>query len=355
MPLGIGKVKSGNLVLFTEQLAAMISAQLPLFQVLVNLATETMDKTLKKVLNEAVSRLEYGQDFAEVLEDYPETFDAIYVSMVKAGMNSGKLDSTLEHLAKYIKQVHETKGKVLASLSYPLFLIGALVVLIFVMTKYILPNFKKMYENLGSKLPTATQILLKFIDFLEKWGIYVFLLLMACYGLWFLYVNTVQGRINWDRFKLDMPVIGSLFFRVVLAQLLHTMAVLMKSEVPIVTSLTIAAAASGNKYVEALILEASEEVNRGRSLAEAFRNCNIFPGIVIQMISSGEEGGTLERLLASAANYYDKQVEIRLRTIVSLINPTLTVIIGLAIAGIMVALFSPVFGMSGALGGGGHQ
>ncbi|QWR77222.1 type II secretion system F family protein [Candidatus Magnetomonas plexicatena] len=353
MALGIGRVNSGNLVLFTEQLAAMISAQLPLFQVLVNLATETLDKTLKKVLNEAVSRLEYGQDFAEVLEDYPETFDAIYVSMVKAGMNSGKLDSTLEHLAKYIKQVHETKGKVLASLSYPLFLIGALVVLIFVMTKFILPNFKKMYEDFGGKLPHATQVLLKIIAFFEKWGILIFFVVLSCYGVWFLYVNTVQGRINWDRFKLDMPIIGSLSFRVVLSQLLHTMAVLMKSEVPIVTTLTIAAAASGNKYVEELILQASEEVNRGRSLAEAFSNCNIFPGIVIQMISSGEEGGTLERLLASAANYYDKQVEIRLRTIVSLINPALTVIIGLAIAGIMVALFSPVFGIANLTNRGG--
>ncbi|MBF0458748.1 MAG: type II secretion system F family protein [Nitrospirae bacterium] len=334
-----------TMMLFTEQLASMLSAQLPIYQVLDSLTQETLDKRFRVILDDIIGRIERGQDFGNTLEYYPEAFDSVYVSMVRAGMSSGKLDVSLEILAAYLKQKQETEGKVLSAFSYPIFLIVAMISLITMMIKMVLPNFQKIYASFGQKLPRPTQILLSFAEFMNKWGIYIIISAGAAFFIWVMYINTPFGRLWWDKVKIKLPFIGQLLRRMAFSHFLHTMAALMRSDVPILQALRIGATATGNYFIESIILDASDLVERGRSLSMALRETGNFPVIVLQMISSGEEGGSLDRLLSSAASYYDKQVEIKVTTLFSLLNPALTIIIGLVIAGIMISLFLPIFSM----------
>lgn len=339
------RINSNSMVLFTEQLAAMISANLPLLDVLINISNETMDKRLQEVLEEVCDRLEAGEDISDIFEDYPEAFDDVYVNMVRAGMNIGNLNEALEQLALHMKQIQQTKGKLMSAISYPLFLICALITVLVIMLKLILPNFKTMYANFGHALPKPTQILLSFSGMVEKWGILIFIMIIVTGFIWFAYIMTPQGRYVWDRYKIMLPFVGALFNKIAYSRFMHTMAVLIQNQVPLVTTLQLAAPASGNRFIESIILDASDLVEMGSSLFESFRQKEVFPGIILQMVSAGEEGGILDRLLFSAAHYYDKQVEVRLDTVLGLLNPILTVFVGMIITGILIALFLPVFSM----------
>lgn len=339
------KISLATMMLFTEQMASMLSAQLPIYQVLDSLTQETLDNRFRLILEDIIGRIEQGQDFSNILEYYPEAFDSVYVSMVRSGMSSGKLDITMELLAAYLKQRHETGGKVISAMTYPLFLIGAMVALIAMMVKMVLPNFQKIYASFGQKLPRPTQLLLAFALFMNKYGIYIIISAGAAFFLWLTYINTPFGRLWWDRIKIKLPFIWQLLRRIAFSHFLHTMAALIKSEVPLLHTLRISASASGNFFIESIILEASVLVERGSSLSIALRETGDFPGIVLQMISSGEGGGSLDRLLSSAATYYDKQVEMKVATILSLLNPALTITVGVVIAAIMISLFLPIFSM----------
>jgi type II secretory pathway component PulF len=348
--LGIKRrINAGVVVLFTEQLAAMLSAQLPVYNVLASLARETMDNRFKGILEDVVERLEHGQELGDILDDYPEAFSTIYVNMVQAGMRVGKLDGALEELALYLKQMHETRGRVISAITYPAFVVSALVVIVIVMSTWILPNFKTMFANFGKKLPLITQWFVIFADIIKGYGIPIFIAGGIAAFLWVAYINTEGGRLFWDRTKLGLPVIGELASRMAYSRFLHTMAVLIKNEVPVIATLRISGSASGNRFIEGIVFDVSEMVQRGISLKGAFQESGIFPGIVLQMIAAGEEGGALQRLLYSAAHYYDKQVEMRLGTVVELINPALTVFVGAVIAGMMVAMFLPIFSLPGAM------
>ncbi len=339
------KINSGTLVIFTEQLAAMVSAQLPLLQIIETLASEIMDKKLKSILNKVIARLELGHDLGDILEDYPEAFSSIYVNMVRAGMNSGRLDVSLEQLAKYLKQTHETIGKVSSAVTYPLFLVFALIIVMAVIIYWILPNFRSLYDTFGGELPKPTQWLIAFAYAVEQWWHLGVLTVSIILFLYWLYIQTPDGRWLSDRIRLRFPIFGSFFYRLAIARFLRTMAVLVQSEVPIIKTLNLAAPASGNVYIEGIIIEASSLVERGRSLTYAFRESGLFHGIVLQMISSGEESGVLDRLLFSASNFYDKLTEYRIQSIIGLINPILTILIGMIISLLLIALFLPIFEM----------
>jgi type II secretory pathway component PulF len=241
--------------------------------------------------------------------------------------------------------MHETRGQAVSAITYPAFVVFALFAIIMVMTTWILPNFKSMFANFGKKLPLITQYFVAFSDVVRTFGIPGIIGGGVAAFAWVSYIRTDDGRMFWDKTKLRLPIIGPLAGRMAYSRFLHTMAVLMKNEVPVITTLLISGSASGNRFIEGIVQDVAEMVKRGSSLRDAFQESGIFPGIVLQMISSGEEGGSLERLLQSAAHFYDKQVEMRLKTAVDLINPVLTVVVGVVIAGMMIAMFLPIFNL----------
>jgi type IV pilus assembly protein PilC len=343
-------VRSLHVLIFTQQFASMIRSNLQLVDVLDNLAEETPQRPLREAIDAVCDDVRHGVDLGQAMADHPNLFDDVYVNVVRSGMESGRLAEALAQMADYQKVIHETGRKVRSALTYPLFIVGAFIMVFNAQVFFILPRFEVMFKSFNRALPWPTQVLL---DIGAVWkGNWHFILagtaiVAVGFAVW---VSTPDGRAVWDRLKLHIPLLGKLWRMSALARFLRTLAVQVQNDVPVVNALSLAADASGNLYVREVLYDIAGEVERGRSLAASFREYEIFHGIVLQMIASGEEAGILDELLMSSANYFDSLLQDMLDQITNMINPVLTVVIGLAIAGMMVASFMPVFQMGAAIG-----
>ncbi len=342
------RVNYNQLLIFTSQLAAMITANLPLGRVLDSLSKENMNRNLLSILRILKNDVESGVDFGRAVAKHPKVFDPIYVNMIKAGMATGRLDQTLEQLKDYMGKTAETKSKVRSALAYPIFMTGFLIVTLFLMVFKILPMFQKIFAGFGDRLPFITRIFLQFADVINDYfHVGIICVGMAAAVAIYLF-KTPWGKIVWDKYKLNIPLFGDLMKKAALAKFVRTFATLTQSEVPILDSLSLVSTSGNNKYLELKVNQASEMIERGMSIAAAFKNTKFFPETVVQMIASGEETGNLDKLLISAANFYDDQVDESIKSLVALINPILTVVIGGTIGLMMIAIFLPIFEIGSA-------
>lgn len=347
----MARVKYSSILIFTNQLSAMISAKLPLGRILDSLSRESLNRQLLNIIRKVKVDVESGVDFGVAVSKHPKAFDSIYVNMIKAGMATGRLDVTLKQLSEYMEKSAITKSKVRSATAYPMFMIGFLIFTAMIMVFKILPMFEKLFAGFGNELPVPTQIFLKIADIITTYypvGIF-FMGVIIALSLYFL--KTPWGRVTWDRYKLSIPLFGDLMKKAALAKFLRTFATLTQSEVPILDSLSLCSTSGENKYLEYRINQASEMIERGMSINDAFRKTGFFPETVMQMITSGEETGSLDELLISAANFYDDQVDEAIKSMTALINPVLTVIIGGTISMMMIALFLPIFDIGSKVGG----
>ncbi|MBP2295466.1 type II secretion system F family protein [Azospirillum rugosum] len=336
-------VSALHTLIFTQQFAAMIRSNLPLVDVMANLAEETPQRRLREAIEDVSEDVVRGVDLGTALAAHPHIFDDVYVTVVRAGLESGRLGGALLQIAQYQKVMHETGRKLKAALTYPLFVVFAFFGIFNAMAFFILPRFEQIYRNFHRTLPVPTQWLLNIKGYwTEYWYLIVggAVALLVSFATW---VSTADGRAVWDEMKLKLPIIGPLWRMSALARFLRTLAVQVENDVPVLEALRLAADSAGNVYVCELLYEIADDVERGFGLADSFRSHRIFHGIVLQMIASGEEAGILDELLTSSADYFDSLVQDRLDRITSLINPILTVVIGLAVAAMMIASFLPVF------------
>ena len=340
----MAKVKYTTLVIFTNQLSAMISANLPLGRILESLSTESLNKKLLLVIRKLKDSVESGVDLGDAVSMHPKVFDSIYVNMVKAGMETGSLDETLRHLSSYMEKTAETRSKVKAALAYPIFMIFFLLFVVSAVIFYILPMFKEMYAQSGKALPLPTQILLNISNFVLNYyhiGLF-FIAVFVCVVFYLL--RTPWGRMTWDQYKMKIPLFGKLMKKSAISKFLRTFSTLIQSDVPILDTLTLVSTSGDNKYLEFKILHAKELITHGVSITDAFKETEFFPDTIIQMIYSGEETGELDKLLVSAANFYEDQVDEAIKTIVALVNPILTLLMGGVVGMILIAIFLPIIG-----------
>ena len=348
----MAKVKYNTLLIFTNQMSAMITAKLPLGRILDSLSKERLSRHLMAVINKIKEEMESGVDFGLAVANHPKIFDAIYVNMIRAGMATGRLDTTLKQLSLYMEKTAETKSKVRKATAYPMFMIGFMVLTVLIMVFKILPTFESIFKSFGDKqLPLPTRIFLQVADVITNYyhiGLIFIGIIVA--GIVYL-LKTPWGRILWDQYKLSIPLLGPLMKKAALAKFLRTFSTLIQSEVPILDSLSLVSTSGANKHLEMKINSASEMIERGMSITEAFRRTEFFPETVMQMISSGEATGNLDQLLISAANFYDDQVDEAVESMAALINPILTIVIGGVIGLILVAIFLPIFEFGSAVKG----
>ncbi|MEO5369642.1 MAG: type II secretion system F family protein [Magnetococcus sp. DMHC-1] len=343
-------IKSSDLVIFSNQFASMLRSHLPLLQVLQNLARETPNTLLREAVEDIGSDLEQGVDFGEALEAHPRVFDEVYVNVVKSGMMSGRLAQSITQISVYLAKAEAVGSTVRKSLSYPIFLLVAFFGVFNAMVFMILPRFRDMFASMNQKLPKPTQFLL---DMGDVWASNWYFILGGLAGIFItfgVWTATTDGRAIWDEFKLRLIWIGPLWRMAALSRFLRTFAVQIENEVEILHALRLAASSTSNRFIEESILDIADDVERGLSLTAAFETHDIFSGIVLQMISSGEEAGTLDELLLSAADYYERLLDSRISMVTGLINPILTVLIGISIAGMLIAAFLPVFEMGKTVG-----
>ncbi|MBI3330540.1 MAG: type II secretion system F family protein [Candidatus Omnitrophica bacterium] len=339
-------VKSEQLVIFSRQLATMVDSGIPIAPALDVLGDQMEDRTFRQILKKVRGDIEAGSSLSEAIGRHPRAFSEFFVNMVRAGESSGRLDEILDRVAAYIEKVSVLQRKVRASLFYPAFVTILAIGITTFLLVVIVPKFKEIFTALGGQLPAPTQLLLGVSEFI---GTYLAYEVLACVALAVgvrLYMGTPAGRLQFDRLVLRIPVIGKLLQKVFIARFSRTLATLVKSGVPILTSLEIVAKTAGNRVVEGAVLAARSSIKEGENIADPLALSQVFPTMVTRMIAVGEKTGELEKMLTKIADFYENEVDAAVTALTSLIEPLVIAILGVVIGGIVVALFLPIFKIS---------
>jgi type IV pilus assembly protein PilC len=340
-----GKVKDKDLAIYTRQFSTMIDAGLPIAQCLSILSEQSESKTLREVTTRIAKDVEGGTTLADSFRKYPKAFDDLFTNMLAVGESGGVLDVVLQRLSGYIEKAAALKRKGKGAMVYPITIMGVAFLVIVFMMIFVIPTFAKMFEGLGAELPMPTKVVMWLSDFTQKFIIFIILGIAA--GIWALkrYYATDNGSKVIDRILLKVPVIGTLIKKVAVARFTRTMGTLLASGVPILEGLLITARSSGNRVVEAAVLQARNAVMAGRTLADPLRSTPVFPPMVVHMINVGENTGALDNMLSKIADFYDDEVDTAVNSLTALLEPMMIVFLGVVVGGLVVAMYMPIFKM----------
>ncbi|MCL6582588.1 MAG: type II secretion system F family protein [bacterium] len=341
-------ISSNEILLFTHQMAAMFGAGVPLSRCLESLGKDLKNKKFRDIVSEIHRDIESGDDLSEAMAKHPHVFSKLYINMIHAGESSGTLATILSQLSFYQETATEVRGKLKAALAYPIALISFTLVVMLILLLVIIPQFNQIYSRLNTPLPLPTKILMK-ISTTIRYGYYWYLIgFFSLWVLWGLILQTSWGRYTWDRLKLRIPIIGPIILKGIFTQFSRTLSILLKSGLPVIQSLRIISESTPNAYIKKKVEECAIKIQKGATISEAFAEGEVFPELMLQMISSGEESGTLFAMLAKVADFYQQQVSTTVATLTSIIEPVLIVIMGLIIGSIAISVFLPIFKMGGA-------
>ncbi|MBW1996856.1 MAG: type II secretion system F family protein [Deltaproteobacteria bacterium] len=344
------KIKNKDIVVFTRQFSTMIDAGLPLVQGLTILAEQCDNPTFKKILKQITKDVEGGSTLAEAMKKHPKVFDTLFVNLVAAGEVGGILDTILRRLAEYIEKAEKLKSQIKGALTYPLVVVGIAIIVIAVILIFVIPVFEEMFSSFGSALPAPTQIVVNMSRFVKGNFHWIFLAVVAL-GVGFKkYRGTKSGRKVTDTIALKLPVFGELLKKVAVARFTRTLGTMITSGVPILDALEIVAKTSGNVVLEEILYEVRASIAEGQSIAEPLSENDIFPGMVVQMISVGEATGALDSMLAKIADFYDEEVDVAVDAMTSMLEPLLMLFLGGSIGGLVIAMYLPIFQMAAAMG-----
>ncbi len=345
------KVTEKDIVIMTRQFATMIDAGLPLVQCLEILFSQQDNRTFKRILKNIKEDVEEGSTFADALKRHPDVFDNLFVNLVAAGEIGGILDIILNRLAAYIEKAAKLKKKVKGAMTYPIVVTVIAVMVVAVILIFVIPVFESMFADFGRALPVPTQIVVAMSEFLQNYILYIvvgFVLFIFAFRRFY---KTDKGRALVDRLILKLPVFGMLIRKVAVAKFTRTLGTMISSGVPILDSLEIVAATAGNMTIEEAIRETRQSISEGRTIAEPLADSEVFPSMVVQMISVGEATGALDTMLSKIADFYDDEVDAAVDALTAMLEPFMMVFLGGTIGGLVVAMYLPIFQMAGAMGG----
>ena len=344
------KVKLAELTVFTQQLAAMLEAGLPLVSALEAQEEQTENPVFKVIIRNVRNEVSAGRSFSESCSDYPNAFPNLFVSMVEAGEASGNLAEILDKTSTYFDDMVKLARQVKGALTYPVAVIGLAVILVNVLLVAVIPVFAEMFTSFGAELPKPTQFLIDLSAFLKSYIIYIILGLGL--GFWLLrrFVATPKGREVKDRVIIKLPIVGELSRKVNLSRFCRTYSILMRSGVPILRTLEIVASASNNIFVETSCKEISKHISQGGQVSDVLSADPYFPPMVKHMSKAGEQTGNVDGMLLKVAAFYDAEVEVLVAALTSLMEPLLICFLGIVIGGIVMAMFLPIFQLSNVVG-----
>lgn len=344
------RVPLEDLALFTEQLASMLEAGLPLVSALEAMQDQTEDPVFAIVIRDVRNDVATGTNFSEASAKFPKAFPSLFVSMVEAGEASGGLGSILGKVAKYFEDSVKLQKKVKGAMTYPAAVIGLAVLLVNVLLIKVIPVFAEMFAGFGEELPAPTQMLIDISEFLQaSW----WMILIGGFGFFWLLgkvVATPQGRVGKDRFLRRMPVIGELMRKIALSRFCRTYGILLRSGVPILSSLDIVSRASGNTYVEFACKDIIRHISQGGQFSEVAAEIEYFPPMIKHMARAGEQTGNVDGMLDKISDFYDAEIETLVDSLTSLMEPLLITFLGTVIGGIVMAMFLPIFNLSNVAG-----
>jgi type IV pilus assembly protein PilC len=345
-----GGVAPQLVAIFTRQFSVMIDAGLPLVQCLEILAGQQENKTFKRALIQIRQDVESGSNLADSMRKHPKIFNDLFTNMVAAGEAGGILDTILQRLAQYIEKSVKLNSQVKSAMIYPVAVISIACIVIAIILWKVIPVFAALFTGLGAELPMPTQIVIWLSNFIaDYWWLIGGIIFGTIYTLR-RYHETYKGKRVLDGIVLKMPILGMLMRKIAVARFCRTLSTLTASGVPILDGLQITARTSGNAIVEDAIMATRKSVEEGKTISEPLADTDVFPSMVVQMIAVGEQTGALDTMLSKIADFYEDEVDTAVAGLMKLLEPVLIAFLGVAIGGIVIAMYMPMFTLIGKVG-----
>lgn len=333
-----------DLVVFCRQFAALVNAGVAMMRSLNILSLQTENPKLAKILKQVKNDVEQGISLSEAFGKHPSVFDRLFVSMIKAGETGGVLDEVMNRIALFMENRARLSAKIKSAMAYPAVVSVFAVIIFFVMLTVILPKFSEIFSRLGSELPAYTQFLINLSQFLRSPGYLLLIISFGFLGYGFKKIYSLErGKYFFDKLFLGLPIAGGLMQKVAVARFTRTFGTLIKSGVPILTSLEIVEESSGNAVLAKAVREVKEEVKQGGMIHKQLEKSEIFPPMVTSMIAIGEETGELDLMLTKIADFYDSEVESGVESLTSLLEPVMMVFLGGMVGAVIVGMYLPMF------------
>jgi MSHA biogenesis protein MshG len=346
-----GKVSLEELIVFCRQMYALMRSGVPILRAINGMVESANSKTLKKALIDIGKQLEGGYTFSSALNGHPKIFDHLFISLIHVGENTGQLEQSFLKLTSYLERDLATRKRIKAALRYPSMVLIAISAALVILNIFVIPTFANMFAKLGADLPFATQFIIASSDFFINYWPHMIVALIVIIILIKKSLQTKQGRYQWDRRKINIPIIGSIIERSILARFSHSFAIVLKAGVPMTTGLSLVAEAVDNSYMQEKISAMRQNIESGESLLRSTIASALFTPLVIQMVSVGEETGRVDELLVEVGDYYEREVDYDLATLTARIEPLLLLVVAAMVLVLALGIFTPMWDMASAIQG----
>lgn len=344
-------VKNKDLVLFSRQLATLISARVPIIQSLRILQEQISSKYLLTIIHDLIASVENGESLSLALSKHDKVFSNVYTSMIKSGEAAGALDKSFVYLADQLEKDYALRGKVKSAMTYPIFVLVALVAVMILMFKFILPKLTSVLEEQGgSNLPAISVALIAFTKFFDK---YWWAVLMAFAGLILaikFIVATRVGRYYLDALKIKLPIVGKIFKKIYLARFARNLSTLVRGGIPIIKAMQIVADIVNNAIYRDILLETTGKISAGKSISDGLSGHPEFPSLVTQMVRVGEQTAQLDEILGKLAEFYEKEVDSQVATLTTLLEPLIMIVLGAGVGVLVAGILLPIYNLASSVG-----
>ncbi len=331
---------------FSRQISDLLRSGLPLARALDVLTKQTGNPKLLNVIKAVRGEVQGGSTFADALKRHPKVFNDLYCSMVRAGEVSGSLDAVMERLSDFLESEQEMRNKIITAMTYPAFMVLVCIMVIAILFTFVVPKFQTMFEDSGAVLPLSTQFLMGFSGFLRSWWWAMAVGVVGLFLLFRQYINTDTGRVQWDEFKLKIPLIGDLITKREIAKFARTLGTLLGNGVNILRALDITEDVVSNKILSKDIGDMCTNIKEGERLSDRMAQSPYFPPIAVNMVAVGEETGELEQTLSRVAQSYESETERVVKTLTTLLEPMMIVVMAVIVGFIVFAMIMPIFQIS---------
>ncbi len=343
---GKRKIKQQELIVFTKQMVTMLKAGVPLLATLEALVEQTENEALRELLRKIYGEIESGSSFSDALQHHPDVFSELYINSIHAGEVGGALDAVLERLAQLMAHDHETRQRIKSAMRYPMIVVVSLIVAFITLMIVVVPNFIDLFNKMNVPLPLPTRILIGIHGAIVN---YWHLLLAAVGAVGFAlnrYKKTEKGAYQWDRMRIALPVLGELNMKTAMSRFTRMFETLNSSGLPILQTLEITSRTVGNAVIGKELEKVSYGILQGEGLAGPLSNSRVFPPMVTRMISIGEQSGSLDDMLLNVSQHYDTEVDYAIKNMTSMIEPILTVAMGIMVLFLALAIFLPMWDLT---------
>jgi type IV pilus assembly protein PilC len=341
------KIKPHDVIMFSRQLALLLESGTDIVTAIELLGNQTTNSVLRKALEEVVSDIRGGSSLSNALIKHPRVFSKIYCQSIAAGEQGGSLETVLRQMADYVERAAVAEKKIKSALTYPIMVLVVAFIVITLLIAFVLPSFMQLYDAFGAKAPTITRMVIGGGKWITSYGLYVMGALLVIAGIIFAYSRSPAGRLQMDKVMLRLPVLGRIILLQELARTCRTISLLFKVGVPIPEIMNMVVSGTGNRIVKSNLEEVREELIHGEGLFKPMQKRPIFLPLMVQMTGVGEETGNLDNTLATVARSYEEEADDRTSSAIAMIQPAITIVIGVFIAFIAIALFSTIYGIYG--------